>query len=240
MEKANDNQKNGGHARPLIDLEVPDSLETATFALGCFWGPEARFGALAGVIRTRVGYAGGTTAAPSYRQMGDHLETLQLAFDPEVIGYEQLLEFFFEQYNPFRAPYKRQYASALFYHNPRQQTLIQQKILALEEQEGKRVATEVQPYEAFFLAEERHQKYKLQRHPALLAEYHRIYPRLEAFLDSTAVARVNGYLGGSVPLEQVLLQVGVLGLSVQGQEQLLQVVAASRGSSFPDKGLLGV
>jgi peptide-methionine (S)-S-oxide reductase len=233
MEQQNSRHLNSDRSRPLIDLKVLEKLETATFALGCFWGPEARFGALEGVVRTRVGYAGGTTQAPSYRQIGDHLETLQLEFDPQVIGFEQLLKLFFEQYNPFRAPYKRQYASALFYHNPEQQSLIEQKIAHLEQQEGKPVAMEVQPYGEFFLAEERHQKYKLQRHPALLAEYQRMYPQLQVFINSTAVTRVNGYLGGNVSLEEVLLQVGVLGLSKQGQEQLLQAVAAITGSSFP-------
>ena len=62
-----------------------DFLETATFGMGCFWGPDARFGSLPGVIRTRVGYAGGTTPSPTYRQMGDHTETVEIDFDPTIL-----------------------------------------------------------------------------------------------------------------------------------------------------------
>ena len=60
----------------------PSATETATFGLGCFWGPDGRFGALEGVVRTRVGYAGGTRTDPSYHALGDHTEVLQVDFDP--------------------------------------------------------------------------------------------------------------------------------------------------------------
>ncbi len=62
-------------------------LQTATLGMGCFWSPDALFGQLPGVIRTRVGYAGGTSAEPTYRQMGDHTETLQIDFDPQIIKF---------------------------------------------------------------------------------------------------------------------------------------------------------
>nr|WP_256204181.1 peptide-methionine (S)-S-oxide reductase [Planococcus faecalis] len=57
-------------------------LELATFGMGCFWGPEARFGSMPGVVRTCVGFTGGTTPTPTYRQMGDHTETVHISFDP--------------------------------------------------------------------------------------------------------------------------------------------------------------
>ena len=60
--------------------------ETATFALGCFWGPDASFGALEGVVRTRVGYAGGSSENPTYEMIGDHTETIEIDYDPEVIS----------------------------------------------------------------------------------------------------------------------------------------------------------
>ncbi|EMR03352.1 peptide-methionine (S)-S-oxide reductase [Cesiribacter andamanensis] len=96
------------------------ATETATFALGCFWKPDALFGLQQGVVRTRVGYAGGSSPAPTYRSLGNHIESLQLEHDPQQIGYEQLLDFFFSWHTPTRPPYKRQYASAIFYHTPAQ------------------------------------------------------------------------------------------------------------------------
>jgi len=75
--------------------------ETATFALGCFWGPDASFGALEGVVRTRVGYAGGTTEGPTYKMIGDHTETIEIDYDPAVISYRELLEIFFDSHNPY-------------------------------------------------------------------------------------------------------------------------------------------
>src|SRR6056297_3828024 len=87
--------------------------ETATFALGCFWGPDASFGALEGVIRTRVGYAGGSTEGPTYKMIGDHTETIEIDYDPAVISYRELLEIFFDSHNPYSQSYSRQYASLI-------------------------------------------------------------------------------------------------------------------------------
>lgn len=212
---------------PLLDQGPSELHETATFALGCFWGPDARFGALDGVLRTRVGYAGGTTDQPTYKTMGDHMETLQLDYDPRVQPYTQLLELFFNSHSPYHAPWKRQYGSAIFYHTAEQHRLIEEKIGAQEAETGKKVHTEVNPYSTFYLAEERHQKYKLQRQPVLLAKYRRIYPDVMDFINSTAVARVNGYLSGCENREKVRASMEGLGLSAQGQQVLLQLVTTT-------------
>jgi len=75
------------------DTQAPASemTETATFGVGCFWGPDAQFGALDGVVCTRVGYAGGTKTDPTYHSLGDQTEVFQLDFDPDVISYSDLL-----------------------------------------------------------------------------------------------------------------------------------------------------
>jgi peptide methionine sulfoxide reductase msrA/msrB len=94
-----------------IDQNMEDiSTETAIFALGCFWGPDASFGALEGVVRTRVGYAGGTTENPSYKIIGDHTETIEIDYDPNIISYQELVEIFFDSHNPYTNSYSRQYA----------------------------------------------------------------------------------------------------------------------------------
>ena len=102
-------------------LHQSSELETATFGMGCFWSPEARFGSLPGVFRTRVGYAGGTTPSPTYRQMGDHTETLEIDFDPDVLRYEDVLRHFWRNHYPNRDQYKgRQYLSLLRYRGDEQ------------------------------------------------------------------------------------------------------------------------
>lgn len=67
---------------PPMDRNAPTDLSRAAFALGCFWGPDALFGARDGVVRTTVGYAGGTTSDPTYEHIGDHIETVRVAYDP--------------------------------------------------------------------------------------------------------------------------------------------------------------
>jgi hypothetical protein len=71
---------------PPIDLSVPARIETATFALGWFWGPDSRFGSIKGVIRTRVGYTGGKKKNPTYHSLGDHSESIQIDYDPSMIS----------------------------------------------------------------------------------------------------------------------------------------------------------
>ena len=106
---------------PPIDSSVPSKTETATFSMGCFWGPDALFGSTPGVVRTRVGYAGGQTANPTYYNMGDHIETIQIDYDPEVIEYEKLLNIFWKSHNPHTPGWLRQYMSAIFHHNDQQE-----------------------------------------------------------------------------------------------------------------------
>lgn len=197
-------------------------LSTATFAAGCFWGPEAVFGALEGVVRTRVGYAGGTSQNPTYRSLEQHMETLQLDFDPGIITYQDLLDVFFRQHNPGREPWKRQYTAAAFYHTAAQEQLIYQKKATLEEQLGKPVLTEINPYQTFYSAEDRHQKYYLQRQPQLLAAFRKMYPRFQDLINSTAAARVNGYLYASPDVKKLLEALGSFGLDEKEQQILLE------------------
>ena len=216
---------------PAIDLHTAEKLETATFAMGCFWSPDAIFGSQEGVVRTRVGYAGGSTENPTYKQMADHIETLQLDFDPAKISYSNLLDLFFSSHTPIREPWKRQYSSALFYHTEEQERLIYLKKQELEEKLGKKIFTEINPYHAFYLAEERHQKYKLQRQPLLLAEFRSMYPHFSDFVDSTAAARVNGYLYGCGSGESLDVALTGLGLSPEGQNVLMAAVTKATGAA---------
>ncbi|MCH7756772.1 peptide-methionine (S)-S-oxide reductase, partial [Patescibacteria group bacterium] len=101
-------------------------VETATFALGCFWGPDDYFSKLPGVVRTRVGYSGGSTENPTYTDLGDHTETIEIEFDPSIISYEELLNHFFKKHNAGIVQ-STQYKSAIFTHNKKQYTLAEKR-----------------------------------------------------------------------------------------------------------------
>lgn len=175
-----------------IDRKVPGKLETATFSMGCFWGPEALFGSVPGVYRTRVGYTGGVKENPSYRSLGTHTETVQIDYDPSEISFEQLLEIFWDNHNYSRRR-KPQYASRIFYHNERQKQLAEET--KSERERKDRVATAIKPLETFWVAEDYHQKYYLRIHNDIVEEFEQIYTP-EEFINSTTAARLNAVAGG--------------------------------------------
>ena len=148
------------------------------------------------MVRTRVGYSGGTKRNPTYHDLGDHTETIQLDFDPGQISYKELLAIFWESHSPGSRPWSRQYQAAVFFHDDAQ------KRLALEtrDQTAARlkgeVFTRILPAGEFYLAEDYHQKYFLRRDPVLLQELTRIYPNPRDLAASTAAARLNGYVAG--------------------------------------------
>jgi methionine-S-sulfoxide reductase len=177
-----------------------------------------------GVIRTRVGYAGGTTRNPTYRSLGDHTESIQVEYDPAVISYQELLDVFWDSHNPTSQPWSRQYMSILFYHDE------EQKRLALESREReaarlqREILTEIVPFSEFYLAEAYHQKYRLQRVAALMREFRAMYPDDGDFVSSTAAARINGYVAGYGTVERFQEELDSFGLSPKGQEKLVGIV----------------
>jgi len=208
---------------PPIDASAPAQTETATFALGCFWAPDSRFGSLDGVIRTRVGYAGGTTESPTYHNLGDHTETIQIDYDPTQISYEQLLEIYWDSHDPTVRPLSRQYMSIVFYHNSEQRKLAMETKQHEEASLGRRVYTEIIPFSEFHLAEDYHQKYYLQQIPSLMKELAAIYPNFADFIDSTVSARINGYLRGHGTFQDLQEQLSSFGLSPAGNEIVLEI-----------------
>jgi peptide-methionine (S)-S-oxide reductase len=177
------------------------------------------------VIRTRVGYAGGTKENPTYRSLGDHSEAIQIDYDPTQITYQELLDLFWDSHNPTARPWSQQYASIIFYHSE------EQRQLALETRERettsheREILTEIVPFSGFYLAEDYHQKYRLQQVPELLEAFHAIYPEADEFVDSTTTARVNGYLGGYGTLETVQSELENLGLAPESTQELLDILA---------------
>jgi peptide methionine sulfoxide reductase msrA/msrB len=144
------------------------SAVVATFGAGCFWGVEAAFRVLPGVTGTRVGYAGGDTANPSYEAVCSgatgHTEVVEVTYDPAQISYDALLETFWEQHDP-TAPSKDQYRSVIFHHTPEQSQAAERakQHLAASGKYGRPILTEILPAPTFFPAEEYHQHFYEKR-----------------------------------------------------------------------------
>ena len=180
-------------------------------------------GVLDGVIRTRVGYTGGSKADPTYYFLGDHTEAVQVDFDPTVISYADLLTVFFEGHDS-TAVAGRQYMSAIFFHDAEQEAQAQQAVALQEKRLGVTVQTRVKPVSTFYLAEDYHQKYYLQGNNTLMWEFWAFYPGWWDIVDSTVATRVNGYLGGYGTKEQLLREIDSYGLSEEGKDRLLSLV----------------
>jgi methionine-S-sulfoxide reductase len=150
----------------------------AVFAAGCFWGVEARFMEMEGVIETEVGYTGGHQQNPSYKQvcsdMTGHAEAVRVVYDPQIVSYTELLKLFWQMHDPTQTDRQgpdigSQYRSAIFYTDEKQKQLAEESKRQLQEP-GKykdAIATEIVPFGKFWAAEEYHQQYfKKRGHPS--------------------------------------------------------------------------
>lgn len=185
-----------------------------------------------GVIRTRVGYAGGEAKNPDYGNIGDHTETVQVDFDPQRIAYEDLLAFFWERHRPGQRAWNRQYMNAVFFHDEKQRQSALVSKTKIEEMTGRSVQTQVLPLRSFTMAEEYHQKYLLRRDTDLMRELKRIYPVMTDLVNSTAAARLNGYVGGYGNIVQLKRELGLLGISSGSQKSLVELVRRSGRNLF--------
>ena len=148
--------------------------EIATFGAGCFWGVEASFQRVPGLIDTVVGYSGGHRENPTYQDVctdeTGHAEVVQVTFDPAKVSYEQLLNVFWQAHDPTQVnrqgpDFGTQYRTAIFFHSPEQETIAKKSRAALEASGKFRrpIATEITPAGKFYRAEEYHQKYLQKR-----------------------------------------------------------------------------
>ena len=147
-------------------------MEIAVLALGCFWGPEKKYGQLEGVYRTEVGYCGGNSPNTNYREVctgtTNHAEAVKLEFDPKVISYEKIIKKFFEFHDPTtlnsQGPdFGTQYRSEIFYLNDEQKKIAQKVINEENVRLSGRVVTKLSELKNYCAAEEYHQKYLEKR-----------------------------------------------------------------------------
>jgi peptide-methionine (S)-S-oxide reductase len=170
------NSKHAVNGTPL-DGPFPDGTQRALFGLGCFWGAERKFWTTPGVLSTAVGYAGGTTPNPTYREVCSdrtgHAEVVRVIFDPKRVSFDQLLKVFWESHDPTQGNRQgndigTQYRSAIFTYGPEQQRAAESSRDAyqreLERAGHGRITTEIRSAPEFHFAEDYHQQY-LHKNP---------------------------------------------------------------------------
>ena len=143
-------------------------MEIAVLALGCFWGPEIKFGKVNGIIRTEVGYCGGNSQQTTYKEVctgnTNHAEVVKLEFDPKIISYDEILEYFFKIHDPTTLNSQgpdigTQYRSEIFYLNEEQKNSAEKRIEKENKKLLRKVVTKLSIVKNYCTAEEYHQKY---------------------------------------------------------------------------------
>jgi peptide-methionine (S)-S-oxide reductase len=180
------------------------------------------------VIRTSVGYAGGTKKNPTYHSLGDHSESIRIEYDPSRISYEKLLEIFWSSHNPAHAPWSTQYKAAVFYHDEEQKKLATETRDREAARRKTKIMTEILPATEFYPAEAYHQKHRLRQDKELMKEFNLMYPSDEDLVNSTVAARINGYLDGHGTPESLQEELNSLGVSPQASEKLVEILKNRR------------
>ena len=143
-------------------------MEIAVFALGCFWGPEKKFGKIEGIVGTEVGYCGGKNPNATYKEVcsgvTEHAEVVKLTFDSKKISYEKIIEHFFEFHDPTTLNRQgpdigTQYRSEIFYYNDEQKNICLYMIDKFNKKFNSKIVTKISEIKNYTKAEEYHQKY---------------------------------------------------------------------------------
>ena len=147
-------------------------MEIAVLALGCFWGPESKFGKIDGVIKTEVGYCGGDNPKTTYKEVctgnTNHAEVVKLDFDEKIISYEKILNIFFEIHDPTTlnlqgSDFGTQYRSEIFFLNSDQKKIAEKVFDEVNQRLSGKVVTKISLLKNYCPAEEYHQKYLEKR-----------------------------------------------------------------------------
>ena len=147
-------------------------MEIAILGLGCFWGPEIEFSKLDGIIKTEVGYCGGNNKETTYKEVclgtTNHAEVVKLDFDPKIISYQKILEFFFDIHDPTtldsQGPdFGSQYRSEIFYLNDNQKNIAEETINKNNDRFSGKIVTKISLVKNYCAAEEYHQRYLEKR-----------------------------------------------------------------------------
>jgi peptide-methionine (S)-S-oxide reductase len=149
---------------------------------------------------------------------------VQIDYNPEVVSYEQLLDVFWDGNAGSSSIFSKQYNSIIFYHNDEQKELAVASYEKQKEMHGSVISTAIVPFTKLYLAEDYHQKFYLQQYDKLMSGFTDSVDSFEAFVNSTAAARLNGYVGGYGDTDTLARDIDKYGLTMEGKEKLLEIV----------------
>lgn len=153
---------------------------------------------------------------------------MQIDFDPSVVSYECLLDVFWRSHSPVSRTWSRQYMAAVFYDGPEQERLARESLEREHARRGQEIHTKILLLERFYRAEDYHQKHRLQSDRELTSQIRGAYPDFQGFVDSTAAARLNGYLDGEGSAAQLERELPLLGLSEPSAEKMRRIVGGRK------------
>ncbi|RWR94807.1 peptide methionine sulfoxide reductase-like protein isoform X2 [Cinnamomum micranthum f. kanehirae] len=228
---------------PTEITQSDDFLEEAVFAGGGFWGLEAAFGCVDGVVKTAAGYCGGTLKKPTYREVSEgwtgHTEVVKVNYDKRKVSYKLLCKSFWESHDPTNKEYlgfgvDTHYRSAIFYANEEQKKHALQTKIEHQMKLNRRIVTKILPYSTdfFFLAENQHQKYYLQKDYIWVCESLNLRST-QQFIDSSVACKLNGILGRNdkMVVENLKRFVDVCSLPGHTKKVLEEIVEDLEGKS---------
>ena len=140
-----------------------------------------------------------------------------------MISYGELIKRFWEGHDPTARSWSTQYKAAVFYHNDEQKKVAEETRDRIEAAQKIKVQTEILPFSRFYVAEAYHQKYGIRSHSEFMREFRSVYPSDEALMNSTAAARVNGYLSGFGSSAALQEEIDSFGLSPEAQSRVLEL-----------------
>ncbi|XP_043280936.1 peptide methionine sulfoxide reductase [Venturia canescens] len=203
----------------------------ATFGMGCFWAGDSLFGATPGVVTTCVGYAGGNKPSPTYRNIGDHTEVIDIEYDPAIVSFTELLSLFWNNHEyGLTTKIKTQYGSLILYHDDEQKTIAEKSRAHEQHERGEPLTTAIKEFERFYPAEDYHQKYRLQGHPWLVETIG--LTSGEALRTSPLASKLNGYIAGAGSIEQFEKDVANFNLSEKAIQYLRKCVVENQGAGL--------
>lgn len=166
-----------------------------------------------------MGYAGGHQEGPTYEDLLDHSEAIEVAYDPARISFDELLAEFWDGHAPAETMWSRQYRSAIFVSNPEERAAAERSLARAERRLGHVVHTRVEDQGTFWQAEDYHQKYRLRREGDAWRELQAAYPDLDDLVRSTAAARLNAWASGLGDAKQRARELPLVGLSGEAQRR---------------------
>lgn len=193
-----------------------------------------------GVLRTKVGYSGGSQDNPDYHDLKDHSETTMVQFDPEVITYKDLLKAFWANHE-YATPIEKQYKSAIFYNDDSQKAQAEASVKEVEAgtlgnpaYQGKQLLTVIEKATPFYVAETYHQKYFLQCNLQLFKELQRqgVYQSIEDVIADRMSASLNGYLACHGDVEGFLAEVDSWPVSFKVKQSVFAIISDGKIANF--------